>query len=262
MVSRKNPSIRKQASFPFQKYPLTFLLQCARVSHLHVTSPSTALSDCRVQGQVPVVPAHEYRGSGSVPAPAVLEAIPALFTWAWLEFPECPSPMTAGTEDREHMGPRAFQAWPLHITRDQPKITACLVMLQDKLRLGCHGFCCCSPLSIPGVVTSIPWCLPIPAHSPCPTLSFANLTLPARSFCPLKLGSPRSCGSSRCCPAPCPPDSNCWWQGWGEAAGQPQARVAFWGGQREALSARNSLDKCWAWELPSKEKPDVAVTLA
>lgn len=71
------------------------------------------------------------------------------------------------------MGPRAFQAWPLHITRDQPKITACLVMLQDNLGLGCRGFRCCSPLSIPGVVISIP---PLPPHrSPQP--------LSHRQFC-------------------------------------------------------------------------------
>lgn len=101
-----------------------------------------------------------------MPAPAVLEPIPALFTWAWLEFPECPSPMTAGTEDREHVGPRAFQAWPFHITWDQPKITACLVMLQDKLRLGCHRFHCCNWLSIPGVVISIPLGASTP-HGPC-----------------------------------------------------------------------------------------------
>lgn len=108
-----------------------------------------------------------------MPAPAVLDPIPALFTWAWLEFPECPSPMTAGTEDSKHAGPSAFQAWPLHITRDQPKITACLVMLQDNLGLGCRGFRCCSPLSIPGVVISIP---PLPPHhSPQP--------LSHRQFC-------------------------------------------------------------------------------
>lgn len=197
-----------------------------------------------------------------MPAPAVLEPIPALFTWAWLEFPECPSPMTAGTEDRKHVGPRAFQAWPFHITWDQPKITACLIMLQDKLRLGCHRFHCCNWLSIPRVVISIP-----PLVPPHPTVPVC------RQFCkpdiacnilppPPKLGSLCSCGGSRCCPAPCPPDSNCWRRGWGEAAGQPQPRVAFLGGQREALSARSSLDKCWAWELPSKEKPDAAVTLA
>lgn len=39
------------------------------------------------------------------------------------------------------------------------------------------------------------------------------------------------------------------------------SRGFFWGGQRKALSARTSLDKCWARELPSKENPDAAVTL-
>lgn len=150
----KTQALGCKLHFPCKNIPL-FLLQHAHGSRPHVTSLSR-LSDYRVQGQVPVMPAQEYRGSGSVPAPAVLETIPALFTWARLEFPECPSPMTAGAEHSNHAGPRAFQAWPLHITRDQPKKTACLVMLQDKQTLGCHGFCCCNPLSIPGVVISIP----------------------------------------------------------------------------------------------------------
>ena len=48
------------------------------------------------------------------------------------EFPKRPNPMTAGTEDSKHTGPRAFQAWPLCITQGQPKITACLVTLQGQ----------------------------------------------------------------------------------------------------------------------------------
>lgn len=48
------------------------------------------------------------------------------------ELPKCPSPMTAGTEDSKHAGPRAFQAWPLHITHGQPKITAGLATPQGQ----------------------------------------------------------------------------------------------------------------------------------
>lgn len=81
-------------------------------------------------------------------------------------------------------------------------------------------------------------CISIPSGaSPSqPAAGFANLTLLAISFhhhpAP-KLGSPCSCGGSRCCPAPQPRGGNCWQQGWGEAAGQPEARVAFLGGTKE-----------------------------
>lgn len=55
-----------------------------------------------------------------------------------------------------------------------------------------------------------------------------------------------------------------WWQvlpcSLTAAAGKPGLR-GFFRGQRKALSACNSLDKCWPWELPSKENPDTAVTL-
>lgn len=83
-------------------------------------------------------------------------------------------------------------------------------------------------------------CISIPSGaSPSqPAAGFANLTLLAISFhhhpAP-KLGSPCSCGGSRCCPAPRPRGGNCWQQGWGEAAGQPEARVAFLGGDKGRL---------------------------
>lgn len=52
------------------------------------------------------------------------------------EFPKLPNPMTAGTEVSEHAGPRAFQAWPLHVIWGRPKITACLVTLREQAERG------------------------------------------------------------------------------------------------------------------------------
>lgn len=239
MVSRKNPSIRTQASFPFQKHPLIFLLQHAHSSRPHATSPSTALPGCRVQGQVPArsgVQRKWFSASGSSAGNH-----PCIVHLGMAGIPRVPSPMTAGTEDSEHAGPRAFQAWPLHITWDQPKITACPVTLQDKLRLGCHGFCCCNSLSIPGIVTFIPLVPPHPSPQPLTYRQFCKSDIACKILPPPhKVGVSLQLWWHQVLPSTLPSRQQLLVAGLGTGCRQPQARVAFWGTKGGSVCTQQS----------------------
>lgn len=123
---RKTPSIRKQGLLPLRKHPLAIpaATRSQLMSLCHF--PIVAASDRRVHSQVPAAAVQGKRLSH----PRI--AHPG----SRRNSPSAPSPMTAGTGDGEHAGLRAFQAWPLRITRGQPKITACLVTLRGQAGSG------------------------------------------------------------------------------------------------------------------------------
>lgn len=122
----KTQALGSKACLPRTNIPRPSPLQHAHSSCPRVTSPS---QHPRTAGCTAGSPTRR-RGGKRLSHPRI--AHPG----SRRNSPRAPAPMTAGTEDGEHAGLRAFQAWPLRITRGQPKITACLVTLRGQAGSG------------------------------------------------------------------------------------------------------------------------------